>query len=378
VTAGTVPARRDERSDDRSDELEALRATVAAVCRDAGGTAVVRDLDPDGPGYAAGVWRVLADEVGVAGLGLPEEAGGLGGLAELAVVGECLGAALMPVPFLSGTVLSGQLLARCGDAGRPLLERVAAGDVVATALIDDDGAWNPAALPLRATHGDAGWTATGRASYVLDGVAAAALVLVAAGPDGPVVLAVDPAAAGVEARRLATLDLSRAQAQVTLADTPAVPLATGAGVPELVGAAVDVALVVQAAELLGGAQAAFDLTLGYVRTRRQFGRVIGGFQAVKHRCADMLLDVELARSAVGRAVDAADDPAALAEAASVAKAWCADAFTRVSAAAVHLHGGIGFTWEHDAHLYFRRARADAALLGDADHHRERLARLLGW
>jgi len=283
----------------------------------------------------------------------------------------------MPVPFLSGTVLSGQLLARCGDAGRRLLERVAEGDVIATALADDDGAWNPAALPLRATRGD-GWTVTGRASYVLDGAAAAALVLVAAGPDGPVVLALDPAAPGVEVRRLPTLDPSRAQAQVTLDAAPAVPLATGTRVPELVGAAVDVALVVQAAELLGGAQAALDLTLGYVRTRRQFGRAIGGFQAVKHRCADMLVDVELARSAVGRAVAVADDPAALAEAASVAKAWCADAFTRVSAAAVHLHGGIGFTWEHDAHLYFRRARSDAALLGDADHHRERIAHLLAW
>jgi alkylation response protein AidB-like acyl-CoA dehydrogenase len=320
---------------------------------------------------------VLAGQVGVAGLGLPEDAGGLGGLAELAVVGECLGAALTPVPFLSGTVLTGQVLARCGDAGRPLLERLAAGDVVATALADDDGAWDPAALPLRATHRDGGWTVTGRASYVLDGAGAAALVLVAAGPDGPVVLAADPEAPGVEVRRLATLDLSRAQAQVTVAAAPAVPLAT-AGVPELVGAAVDVALVVQAAELLGGAQAALDLTLGYVRTRRQFGRVIGGFQAVKHRCADMLLDVELARSAVDRAVAAAGDPAALAEAASVAKAWCAEAAVRVSAAAVHLHGGIGFTWEHDAHLYFRRARSDAALLGDADHHRERVARLLAW
>jgi alkylation response protein AidB-like acyl-CoA dehydrogenase len=275
-------------------------------------------------------------------------------------------------------VLSGQLLGRCGDAGRPLLERVVEGDVVATALAGDGGAWDPDALPLRATHGDGAWTVTGRASYVLDGAAAAALVLVAAGPDGPVVLAVDPAASGVDVRRLDTLDLSRAQAQVTLAGAAAVPLATGPRVPELVAAAVDIALVVQAAELLGGARAALDLTLGYVRTRRQFGRAIGGFQAVKHRCADMLLDVELARSAVGRAVAAADDPVALAEAASVAKAWCADAAVRVSAAAVHLHGGIGFTWEHDAHLYFRRARADAALLGDADHHRERVARLLAW
>ena len=373
------------------DELAALRDTVAAVCRDAGGTAVARGLDgePAGPEHAAGVWRVLAEEVGVAGLGLPEEAGGLGGLAELAAVGECLGAALMPVPFLSSTVLTGQLLSRCGPAAGPLLEAVAGGTVVATALLTDDGAWDPAALPLRAATSPGGWTVSGRASLVPDGAAAATLVAVAAGPDGPdgpVVLAVDPGAAGVAVRRLPTLDLTRAQAQVVLDRAPATPLATGPDVAALAGAAVDVALVVQAAELLGGAQAALDLTLGYVRTRRQFGRAIGGFQAVKHRCADMLLDVELARSAVGRAVEAGQaagptagsDPGALAEAASVAKAWCAEAAVRVSAAAVHLHGGIGFTWEHDAHLYFRRAWSDAALLGTADHHRDRLATLLAW
>ena len=366
----------------RSEEIAALCSTVAQVCRDAGGTGVVRGLDPDGPGFAPRVWRTLAEEVGVSCLGLPEDVGGLGGLAELAVVGECLGASLVPVPYLSSTVLTGQLLAHCGTPARSLLRRIVGGEVVASVLLDRTGRWNPEGLPVRAVPGDDGWTVTGTANYVLDGPGAAELVVVADGPDGPVVVGVDPKAAGVAIRRVETLDLTRPQARLDLTGAPGVLLAEGSHALAAVDAAVDVALVVQAAEMLGGAQAALDLTLEYVRTRRQFGRVIGSFQAVKHRCADMLLDVELARSAVGRAVEVAEradrEPLALAEAASVAKVWCAEAFARVSAATVHLHGGIGFTWEHDAHLYFRRARADAALLGEASYHRERIARLRAW
>ncbi|CAM5442993.1 putative Acyl-CoA dehydrogenase [Streptomyces afghaniensis 772] [Streptomyces afghaniensis] len=138
------------------------------------------------------------------------------------------------------------------------------------------------------------------------------------------------------------------------------------------------ALIALAAEQLGGAQAALDMTVAHVRDRTQFGRAIGGFQAVKHACADMLLQVEAARSAVVRAVLADGSPGALAEAAAVAQTWCGEAFVSVAAECVQFHGGMGFTWEHDAHLYFRRAQSDAVLLGGAAHHRERLAGLLGW
>jgi alkylation response protein AidB-like acyl-CoA dehydrogenase len=354
-------------------EIAALRETVTAVCQEAGGTRAVRELPDDGPGYAEKVWNMLAGQVGIAGLGLPEAAGGLGGLAELAAVGECLGATLTPVPFLSSTVLSGQLLSGCGPAAAALLAALAEGTVIATVLLDADGRWNRAALPLRALPDvDGAWVVDGSAHFALDGPGAARLVVVADGPDGPAVLLVDPADPGVDVRRMATLDLSRAQARVTLTGARASLLAAGPAVPDLVDAAVDVTLVVLAAEQLGGAQAALDLTVDYVRSRHQFGRAVGSFQAVKHRCADMLGQVEWARTAVARAVEAG----AGAEAAAVAKAWCSEAFVRVSADAVHLHGGIGFTWEHDAHLYFRRARADAALFGDATFHRERLAALL--
>lgn len=174
------------------------------------------------------------------------------------------------------------------------------------------------------------------------------------------------------------MDLSRGQAVVTFSGARARALTAGGEGADVVSRALDVALVALAAEQLGGAQAALDMTVAHVRDRTQFGRAIGGFQAVKHACADMLLQVEAARSAVVRAVRAAGSPEALAEAAAVAQAWCGEAFVSVAAECVQLHGGMGFTWEHDAHLYFRRAQSDAVLLGGAAHHRERLAGLLGW
>jgi alkylation response protein AidB-like acyl-CoA dehydrogenase len=182
----------------------------------------------------------------------------------------------------------------------------------------------------------------------------------------------------VTVRRVPTLDLSRGQAVLTLTGARARPLTAGGEGTEVVTRALDTALVALAAEQLGGAQAALDMTVAHVRDRTQFGRALGSFQAVKHTCADMLLQVESARSAVLRAVRAAGSPEALAEAAAVAQSWCGEAFTFVAAECVQLHGGMGFTWEHDAHLYFRRAQSDAVLLGGADHHRERLAGLLGW
>ena len=360
--------------DERRAELESLRETVRDVCADAGGPAAVRRLEPDGPGHDAALWDVLGVQVGLAGLGLPEEAGGIGGLAELAAVCEELGRALLPVPLLSSTVLAGQVLARTGASGAPALERVAAGEVAALAVADPDGAWDPALVELTASGG----TVDGVAPFVLDGAAAVLLVVAARTPDGVDLFLVDTAAAGVDAVAVETLDLSRSSAVVTLTDAPATPLTTGGTADAVVRPALDVAGVALAAEQLGGAEACLAMTVDYVKDRRQFGRPIGSFQAVKHVCADLLVLVETCRSAVVRAVEAEGSDEALAEAAAVAQAWCSDAYRAVTAETVQLHGGIGFTWEHDAHLYFRRARADAALLGSAAQHRERLAQVLGW
>ena len=363
---------------ERHSEVESLRATVRNVCEDAGGPAAVRRLEADGGRYDRKLWDVLGTQIGLAGLGLPECAGGIGGLAELAAVTEELGRALLPVPFLSSTVLTGQVLAHAGPAGHAALERVVGGELATLALADADGVWDPSQVGIAATLGADGWTVDGVVPFVLDGVDASFVVVAArsrAGVDLFLVEAHDPQ---VDTLVEETLDLSRSQALVTFTDAPATRLTTGGSADAAVRPALDIAAIALAAEQFGGAQACLDMTVGYVKERRQFGRPIGSFQAVKHTCADLLILVEACRSAVGRAVDAEGDPQALAEAAAVAQSWCSDAYRTVTAETVQLHGGIGFTWEHDAHLYFRRARADAALLGSAVHHRERLATLLAW
>ncbi|GAA2634339.1 acyl-CoA dehydrogenase family protein [Streptomyces vastus] len=358
-------------------ELDDLRETVRSVCADAGGTAAVRRLPEHSPGIDAKLWDTLGGQVGLAALGLPEAAGGIGGLAEIAAVCEELGRTLTPVPLLSSTVLAGQVLAGCGTAD-PALAELAEGKVHALAVAAPDGVWRPDAVPVAVTWRGGVPLLDGTAPFVLDGADAERLVVAADGADGLDLFLTDPSEPGVTVRRVPTLDLSRGQAVVSFSAARARPLTVGGEGADIVSRALDVALVALAAEQLGGAQAALDMTVAHVRDRTQFGRAIGGFQAIKHTCADMLLQVEAARSAVVRAVRAADSPESLAEAAAVAQAWCGEAFVSVAAECVQLHGGMGFTWEHDAHLYFRRAQSDAVLLGGAAHHRERLAGLLGW
>ena len=356
------------------EDVESLRETVREVCRDAGGPAAVRRLD-EGAGTDPALWDVLGVQVGLAGLGLPEDADGMGGLPELVAVAQELGRALLPVPFLSSTVLAGQVLAHAGAMA--MVSRVAAGEVLALAVLSAESTWDEAAVEVIAASGGDGWTVDGVVPYVLDGAAATAYVVAARTVDGVDLFLVE-AGEAVDVVALRTLDLSRGQATVALSQAPATRLTSGGGAGAAVRPALDVAAVVLAAEQLGGAEACLESTTAYVKERRQFGRAIGSFQAVKHTLADLLVLVETSRSAVVRALDSAGDPAGLAEAAAVAQTWCSEAYRTVSAEAVQLHGGIGFTWEHDAHLYFRRARADAVLLGGAAVHRERLAELLGW
>ena len=356
-----------------AEELAALRETVREVCADAGGTAAARL----GTGHDEQLWRVLAEEVGLAGLGLPAPVGD-GGLAALTAVCEQLGAVLAPVPFLGSTVLAGQVLARCGPAATSALAAVAGGAVHALAVADADGAWRPDRLAVRAERTADGWQLHGVSPFVLDGAAATVFVVAASTPDGVHVFTVSASAPGVQVQETECLDLSRAQVMLRLSGASSTALTEGGSGAASVQAGLDRALIALAAEQLGGAQACLDMTVAYVRERTQFGRAIGSFQAVKHRCADALVRVETARSAVTRAVAAEGDPPALAEAAAVAQAWCSEAFVWVAEECLQLHGGMGFTWEHDAHLYFRRAVADAALHGDATHHRDRLAGLLAW
>ena len=354
---------------DREEQLE-LRQTVREAATAAGYPGRVRDLETSATGIDADLWTLLAQDIGLAAVGLPEEVGGLGGLAEVLAVAEELGATLAPVPFVSSTVLCGQILAGCDDAAAPYLERIAGGEIAAPALTGPRGAWIPDSVPCTA-DGD---TVSGTVPIVAFGASAAFFVVAARTDDGVDVFAVEAADAVVTP--LPSLDFSRPSAAVSFDAAPAARLTHGGTGSEVVGAGVDLALVAVAADQLGGTQACFDMTLDYIKVRRQFNREIGSFQAIKHRMADALMLVEMARSGLERLTwaEAGNLPAD----ASVVKAWGSDSYKDVAAEAVQLHGGIGSTWEHDAHLYFRRARYDAALLGHAPFHRERVATLPPW
>ncbi|MBR7194801.1 acyl-CoA dehydrogenase family protein [Gordonia sp. SCSIO 19800] len=353
-------------------ELDDLRLAVRDAVDSLGGPALCRDLDPDGPGWDARAWSVLAEQIGVAAIGIPETLGGLGGLAELVVVAEELGAGLLPVPFLS-TALAAQVLIRSGGAD-DALEQIAEGAPAALLGLDRHGWYDPDAIPFEIESGTAGATVSGVVASALGAARARWFVVPAHTPDGPALFLCDATHPGVSATPLPTLDLSRAHAAVTLSEVPVRRLDSVGSPEDVILPALDAACIVLAAEQVGGAQRILDRTVDYVKERRQFDRAIGSFQAVKHTLADLLVLVESSRSAVTRAVDADD----LAEASSLARAWCSDAYRTVSAEALQLHGGIGFTWEHDCQLYFRRARADAQLLGTSTFHRERLAVTLGW
>ena len=365
---------------ERAAELAALQEAVRDLAADSGGVAVARRLLDSDIGYDAQVWRLLGREMGLAGLGLPEDAGGAGGgLPELTVVAHELGRILLPVPFFSSTVLGGQILARAGRAAQDMIGELSAGSsLVAFAGLDKDGSWRPERLAVTADRREDEWRLTGSCDVVLDGDVADRLIVAAETEEGCDIFLVAADDSGLQRNRLRTLDASRGQAAVRLTDAAAIPLTTAGSGSDVVSKALDVALVVLAAEQVGGAAACLDMAVEYAKIRHQFSRPIGSFQGIKHKLADLLLQVEMGRSAVDRALLVEHDAQRLAEAAAVAKIWCSEAFTTAASENVHVHGGIGFTWEHDAHLYFRRARADAVLLGDATAHRERLATLLGW
>jgi alkylation response protein AidB-like acyl-CoA dehydrogenase len=373
---------------ERAGDLAALREAVGDLIAGSGGVAAARRRLEAGPGYDEQAWRLLGAEMGLAGLGIGEDLGGAGGgLAELTVVAEELGRSLLPVPFFSSTVLAGQILSRCPDTSGDVLAGLCAGtELAAFAGTDADGCWRPERLPVEANADAAAgadaeastWRLRGTAEFVLDGASAAHLVVAASTPSGCDLFLVGADSEGVTRQARQTLDPTRGQASISFDGAAGTPLTTGGGGAGAVEAALNVALVVLAAEQVGGAAACLDMAVEYAKIRHQFSRPIGGFQAIKHKLADLLILVEMGRSAIDRALLVELDPARLAEAAAVAQIWCSDAFTTVTTENVHIHGGIGFTWEHDAHLYFRRARADEALLGDATVHRERLATLLSW
>jgi alkylation response protein AidB-like acyl-CoA dehydrogenase len=332
-----------------SEESVALRDAVRSLLTRRSGPEAVRAAMESPLGYDDKLWSTLCEQIGVAALAIPEHYGGAGaGLAEACVVLEELGRTLTPAPMLGSAVLCGEALLRTGndEACERLLPGIAAGTTLA-ALAWSDEDWAPG-LTASETGLD------GRAHYVLDGDLADVLLAVARTSEGIGLFEVP--LGGVRRERVTTLDPTRRLAVVDFASTPARRLdADGFDLRK----PRDTAVVAVAAEQVGAAARALELTVEYTKQRRQFGRAIGSFQALKHRMADVHVHVEAARSALYAALVDGD-----AEAVTTAKVVCSEAFSHAAAEMVQLHGGIAITWEHDAHLYFKRAHGTALLFGD--------------
>ena len=371
-----------------SPEQEEFRRSLRRFLADKSPAAEVRRLMDTDAGYDPQVWKQLADQLGLQGLAVPEEFGGAGATpVELGITFEEMGRVLFCAPFFSTVGLAAQALLAAGDdqAKREYLPRIADGSLLATvAVTEEDGRWDLAAVRTSAvadsaTPGTPGAPAAfrldGTKMFVVDGHIAQVLLVVARTDGGLGLFAVDAVDAGVVRTPLPTLDMTRKLARVELSGVPA-RLVSGPGdATAALSRALDLALVALTAEQVGGAQRCLDMAVDYAKVRMQFGRPIGSFQAIKHKCAEMLIEVESAKSAAYHA--AGSTPDELGVAAAIAKAYCSEAYFYVAAETIQVHGGIGFTWEHDAHLYFRRAKSSQLMLGDEHYHRERFAALTG-
>jgi acyl-CoA dehydrogenase len=359
------------------EELDALRATVSELLVKHCSESDVRATMATESGHDRDLWNRLA-EMGLLGLLIGEEFGGAeAGHVAMGVVMEEMGAALMGGPFLATAVLTAHVLNGSGDDAerRSVLPRIAAGELITTVAYAEPStpaSTEPSCESTSATPtGDGGWSLTGEKAYVLDACNADLIYVLAQTPDGPGLFAVDAEASGLDVVTLKTVDQTRRQCRVVLSGTPARQVGTLGTATSVLNQALDLTAVALVSEQAGGTRRAMQMAVQYARTRFQFGRAIGSFQAVKHMCADMFLESESAISAARHVADAFDRqrPGADADLA-LAQAYCADAYVTVAATGIQVHGGIGFTWEHPAHLYLRRARTDAQLLGQPATHRE--------
>jgi alkylation response protein AidB-like acyl-CoA dehydrogenase len=331
-------------------------------------------------GWDRETWRRLNQELGLTAIHIPEDYGGQGfGFVELAIVLEETGRALLCAPYFASTALAATAIMNAGDEDRKraLLPDIAAGESVATlAFTEDNGRWDPSGVELTATPADGGYLLDGAKSFVLDGHTADLIVVLArlpgsSGDQGLSFFTVSGQAKGLERRPLRTVDQTRKQARLTFDAVPAEPLGAMGEAAEPLARTLDQAAVCLANEMVGGAERLRQDTMDYIGMRMQFGRAIASFQAIKHRAADLLVEVELAKSAAYyAAAAAAEDSEDLPAVASLAKACAADAYMHTAIEAIQLHGGIGFTWDNDTHLWFKRAKSSEVFLGDPSHHRE--------
>ncbi|HSY14883.1 MAG TPA: acyl-CoA dehydrogenase family protein [Jatrophihabitantaceae bacterium] len=356
-------------------EAEELRAVVRGFLQKRSAEDEVRRLMETDAGFDRAVWEQAADELGLQGLIIPERWGGSGAsLIELGVVFEEMGRGLFGAPFLGTVGLAVTALLAVGDAGAmaEYLPGIAAGETVATLAW---GGADPMTSTLTAVRDGASWQLSGTADVVVDAVGADLVLAVAGTDDGLGLFAL--VGDSLTRTPLTGLDSTRKLSRLECARTRARAIGTPGQLTGALRTAIDQAVLLLACEQVGGASQVLETSVDYARTRVQFGRKIGSFQAMKHRCADMLVAVESARSAAYHGIwTAVHQPAELGVSATVAGSLCGDTYTRAALVNVQNHGGIGFTWEHSAHLYLKRAKSTELFLGSPSEHRRRLATLL--
>jgi len=351
-----------------TDEQRELRSVLRAFMEAKSSEEAVREHMAGEIGFDRAVWAQLADQVGALGLAVPEEFGGAGfGLRELGIVFEEAGRTLYTGPLLGTTMASEAILAsQDDDAKETYLPRLASGTIGALGWLDESGRAN-----AELTHSVG--TLSGSLSFVVDGGSCEFLVAVD-GADSTAYV-IDANGPGVSRRTLKTLDETRRQANIELHEAPARALIADEPVLPVV---LDRVSVLAASEQVGAAERTLELAVEYAKMREQFGRPIGSFQAIKHKCADMFVQVEAARSAALYGLHTADEnPGELPLAAAMANAFCSEAFAFVATENIQVFGGVGFTWEHPAHLYYKRAKSMELLLGSPTSHYERIAQLAG-
>jgi len=367
-----------------------FRDSARGFLADTASTADVRRWMATDLGYDRDVWQRVAGELGWPAVPVAEDHGGLGlGLAETALLMEEMGAALFCSPFLATVCLAGSAIALGGSEAQKseFLPAIAGGELTASlALTEKSGGIESDAILTEAKPDGDSYLLNGAKRFVVDGHSADILIVAArmsgtVGANGVSLFVVDGDAEGVARQAVPTLDQTRRQADIQLAD---VRVARDALLGEygngwsVLSHTLDIGITALAAEQAGGMRRVLQLTVDYLQERVQFGRQIGSFQAIKHRCADMMVKVESALAAANCAAEAADaGDADFPMLAAMAKAYCSDAYFACAGESIQLHGGVGFTWEYDPHLFFKRARASAAMLGTADYHRERIAVGLG-
>ena len=370
-----------------TEEQEEFRDVLRRIMEDKSPTTEVRRLMETEEGWDREVWRQLSNDLGLTAIHIPEAYGGQGfGLAELALVVEEMGRALLCAPYFSSTVLAASTILNAGteEQKQTLLPQIAAGETVATlAFTEDNGRPDNAGVELTAVASDNAFRLNGAKSFVLDGHTADLVVVLArepgsTGDDGLSFFTLSGDADGLERRSLETADPTRKLARLRFDDVQAELLGEAGAAAVPLARTLDQAAICLANEMVGGAERLRQATVDYAMMRIQFGRAIGSFQSLKHKAADMLVDVELAKSAAYFAAAAADEnDDDLPALASLAKAAAADAYMQTAIHAIQIHGGIGFTWDNDTHLWFKRAKSSEVFLGDANYHRELLMRRWG-